>query len=451
MKNIIYKVLRIVGHKEIFFSVLHAQNLEEPTSCQLNVYKTSEELKNLGKELTYFLDASKVEPLKDPPSTSNIRAETMFNTLIHTISQGNSERFVEKFIKFDPNSFYTNEKEHKTLLSNIEKFFTNYYAKVINSNLPITQAPNPTENTKDETFNTSSISRAVAYNKILLILYRVASEQSSYRGSSVFQTNYILNTALKILQKTVNPAPLLQYFLESMLHQKDIRSLIKKIAVISLPEYKKNVKIINEDSLAQQLRCIASFQQTADDAQEEKENQTGEDVPTLSPSEVLEIFFLNEIKNTRMKSGARKRLIKYMQNKEYQKEIKDQKWIENTELIHKIIQALNDYDSRNESQHSRYSDSYSQNRSDMSPIRGSSGSRDNSRISIQGAGLLGFGIDSSVERSNDGNEDKKEQSPKFTTSFFKRLNQKKIDYEFKVFLKKQKKLKRNKSPTLEAE
>ena len=214
-----------------------------------------------------------------------------------------------------------------------------------------------------------------------------------------------------------------------MLNQKDIRSLIKKVVLMSLTEYKNNIKIINANPVAQQLNCIHTFQQALDEIQEEEDTKTAEEVPAPEPAKVLEVLFLEGIKKARISSGARKKMLKYLQNQEYRKEIKDEKWIENTEFIKKIIQALNNYNSRNsrdESESSRrYSDSQSRNRGGVSPIHGSSGSRDNSGISIR---FWDFSVDSSGDRE----ENKQEEAPKFITSFFKRRNKKNLNMNSKT-------------------
>ncbi|PPE03280.1 hypothetical protein [Holospora curviuscula] len=436
----------LVFRRIIFCGIIgiNALYAEPERSCQINAYETSEELKNLWKEFSFLKEPSEKSSL-----AWDVRADKLFNTLIQNIGHGDVTKFLEKLIKLSPEA-----KENinvATFPADIEKFFINYYKKILNFPTPsaVTQdRKNKSELEKEKEQiekKNLNIEAFINYNKILAILYRVASDASShsYSNTSIFQTSYILNTALRILHNAINPAPLLQYFLETMLNQTDIRVLIKKVVAMPFSEYQNNAQIINNNLVAQHLKCMKKFQLLREQIQEEEDEKLPEgDAPTPEPAKVMEVLFLEGIKKAPLSAAGRKKLIRYLKNKEYKKDIQDKTWLENEPLIKKIIQILDASKSKydREDYHRSYDSSTSRYRDrGASPISGGHGSRENSRISLQGAGILGFSAESSAKDVDSEEAQKKEEAPKMAITFWERRHPKKS--KINAFLQMREKLK----------
>ncbi|WP_152531096.1 hypothetical protein [Holospora undulata] len=389
-------------------------------------------MKKFGKEFLYFLKKGS----KNRSSEELEREEKLFNTIIKNINHGDIKKFAEKFLKTIPEDFYRGKNPQDALVLDIEKIFTNYYNASMKSKSNTSFSGDLEIKLKEE--NEAS----VTYNKILTTIYRVVLEQSHYSDSSIFETSYIIRNALETLGKKTNFSPVLQYFLESIFRKKDLRSLVKKIVSMSLQEYKDNERIINHPSITKNLRCIKKFKQASDQIQEEDDEKLLEgEAPEPLPDQVLEVLFLEGIKKSSLTNPARKKLLRYLEKKDYKS--KDPQWNENTPLIKKIIQALSGESKRSkyeesESRRSRSydSDNYGRGASLISASRGSS---DRSRVSFQGAGLLGYGVESVFRDSNSDEDKKKDEAPKLTINFWDRLRPKKR--KTVKFLKKNKKSK----------
>ncbi|GAJ46224.1 hypothetical protein HE1_00550 [Holospora elegans E1] len=396
--------------------VLQADSKKDYKECQIAIYDSREEMLKFGKEFLYFLKKES----GNRSSEELEREEKLFNTLIKNINHGDIKKFSEKFLKTIPEDFYRGKNPQDALVLDIEKIFTNYYNASMKSNTSFSGDLEIKLKEENEA--------SVTYNKILTTIYRVVLEQSHYSDSSIFETSYIIRNALETLGKKTNFSPVLQYFLESIFRKKDLRSLVKKIVSMSLQEYKDNERIINHPSITKNLRCIKKFKQASDQIQEEDDEKLLEgEAPEPLPDQVLEVLFLEGIKKSSLTNPARKKLLRYLEKKDYKS--KDPQWNENTPLIKKIIQALSGESKRSkyeesESRRSRSydSDNYGRGASLISASRGSS---DRSRVSFQGAGLLGYGVESVFRDSNSDEDKKKDEAPKLTINFWDRLRPKK--------------------------